>query len=119
LTNWAENAILVDPQFTVYEKYLIGLDPSTSNTFSLAIESVRVCESNVIMVFKRQYTGGLSPDGMHGHLELQATDRMDVPFTNVPGTEVTGIAVFDDTGRKAYTNSLTAATNHFFRVVVQ
>jgi hypothetical protein len=117
LTNWAENALISDPAFDVYEKYLLGLDPTTSNTFSLMIESFGVFGSHFVTVLKRAYSGGLSPDGMHGQLELQTTDRLDSPFTNIAATAVTGATVFDGAGRKTYTNVLDGA-NRFIRAVI-
>ena len=100
LTNWEENAVISDSAFDVHAKYLIGLDPTTSNTFALRIESFSVFGSNVITVLKRTYTGGLSPDGMHGQLQLQATDKLGAVFTNVAGTAVTGATVFDGADKK-------------------
>jgi hypothetical protein len=105
LTNWAESAIISDAVFSVRAKYLIGLDPTTSNTFTLRIEAFDVCGSNAVTVLKREHTGGLSPDGMHGQLEIQETDNLGTAFTNVPGTAATGAAVFDGDGRRTYTNS--------------
>jgi hypothetical protein len=118
LTNWAEIAIRADPRFTLYEKYLIGLDPTTANTFSFAIELFTVNGSNVIIGIKRLYTGGLAPDGMQGRLVLQVADRLDTPFTNVPGAEATGPTVFDETGRTTFTNLIIAGTNQFIRGVI-
>jgi hypothetical protein len=118
LTNWEENAVISDSAFDVHGKYLIGLDPTTSNTFALKIESFDVSGSNVITVVKRTYTGGLSPDGMHGELQLQATDNLGSVFTNVAGTAVTGASVFDGANRKTYTNTI-EGTSLFIRAVIQ
>lgn len=118
LTNWAESAIISDPAFDVHSKYLIGLDPATSNTFVLSMESLSVSGSNVVVVLRRTYTGGLSPDGLHGQLELQATDDLGAGYTNVAGTAVTGAAVFDTAGRKVYTNTITGM-RQFIRGVIQ
>ncbi len=118
LTNWAENAIITDAAFDVHGKYRIGLDPTTSNTFELKIESFSVSDSNAVTVLKRTYTGGLSPDGMHGQLELQATEQLGSVFTNVAGTAVTGANVFDGADRKTYTNTI-EGLSPFIRAVIQ
>lgn len=118
LANWPENSIISDPAYDVHEKYLLGLNPTTSNTFSLKVESFSVSGSNIVTVLKRDYTGGLSPDGMHGQLVLQAVDDLESPFANIDGTEVTGLTVFDGTGRKAYTNII-SGTYRFIRAVIQ
>lgn len=118
LTNWAENAVVADPAFDVHDKYRIGLDPTTSNTFVLRIESFSVSGSNTIVVVKRTHTGGLSPDGMHGELKLQASEHLDDSFTNVTGTAVSGAAVFDATGCRIYSN-VVSDTAHFIRAAIQ
>ena len=118
LTNWAENAVTSDPAFDVHTKYLIGLDPTTSNTFSLDIESFSVSGRNAITVLKRIYTGGLSPDGMHGQLVLQQTDDLNSVFTNVPGTAATGVNVFDASNRRSLTN-MVDVSHQFLRAAVQ
>lgn len=118
LTNWAEDAVISDSAFDVHAKYLIGLDPTTSNTFELRIESLDIVDTNAVTVLRRTYTGGLSPDGMHGQLGLQATDRIGTEFTNVPGTAVTGAGVFDGTDRKTYTNSI-QDVGPFIRAAIQ
>ena len=117
LTNWAESAVITDSTFDVHGKYLIGLDPTTSNTFALAIESCSVSGSNVVIVLKRTYTGGLSPDGMHGQLELQATASLGSAFTNVAGTAATGATVFDGTDRRTCTNAI-EGTSRFVGAVI-
>jgi hypothetical protein len=106
LTHWAENDVISDPAFDVYTKYLLGLDPTTSNTFSMAIESFSVSDSHATTVLKRMFTGGLSPDGMHGQLALQESEDLDAGFTNMPGTAATGTNVFDGNNRRAYTNTI-------------
>jgi hypothetical protein len=118
LANWSETALVTDPAYDIHQKYLLGLDPTTSNTFSLKVESFSISGSTIVTVLKREYTGGLSPDGIHGQLVLQAADTLESPFTNVSGTEVTGLTVFDGTGRKAYTNAI-SGTYRFIRAVIQ
>lgn len=118
LTNWAESAIITDTAFSVSSKYLIGLDPTTSNAFDLAIESLSVEDTNVVVVLKRTYSGGLSPDGMHGQLTLQKTEVMGDLFSNVTGTAATGAGVYDATGRKTFTNAFDGTTR-FVRAVIQ
>jgi hypothetical protein len=118
LTNWAEGAVISDPAFDVHAKYLIGLDPTTLNTFELRIDSFTVSETNAITVLKRTYTGGLSPDGLHGQLALQAADDPGILFTNVAGTAATGATVFDGADTKTYTNTI-EGTRRFIRGVIQ
>ena len=118
LANWAEDSLISDPAYDIHQKYLLGLDPTTSNTFSLKVESFSVSGSTIVTVLKREYTGGLSPDGIHGQLVLQAADTLESPFENIAGTEVTGLTVFDGTGRKAYTNAI-SGTYRFIRAVIQ
>lgn len=118
LTHWNENEIITDSAFDIYDKYLIGLDPTTSNTFSLHIEALTVSDSNVVIVLKRTYSGGLSPDGMHGQLKLQVNNGPGSTYTNIENTEVTGANVFDDTGRRTYTNAIDI-TNRFIRAVIR
>lgn len=72
----------------------------------------------VVVTLKRTVTGALSPDGMHGYLTLQATPRLDVAFTDLVGTVVTGATVFNATGHKSYTNTVDAS-NRFFKAVVE
>ena len=118
LTNWAEESVISDSAFDVQTKYLLGLNPATSNTYSLHIESAAVSGSNIVTVIKRVYSGGLSPDGMHGYLLLQATDNLGTAFTNLSSTEITGVTVFDTSDRKAYTNAI-GNTCQFLRAVIQ
>ena len=118
LTNWAEDAVISDPAFDVHAKYLIGLDPTTSNAFALKVESFSVAGDQAITVLRRTYAGGLSPDGMHGQLELQAADDIGSAFTNVAGTAVTGAAAFDGTGRRTYTNTI-SVTNRYIRGAIR
>lgn len=117
LTNWAENAVITDPAFDVQAKYLLGLDPTTLNSLELQIESAGVSGSNAVTVVKRSCTGGLSPDGLHGQLELQAADTPDSAYSNLAGTAVSGAAVFDNADRKTYTN-LVPETTRFIRAVI-
>ena len=118
LANWPENAIISDPAFDVFTKYLLGLDPTTSNTFSLTIASVTTSATNLVIMIQRQHTGGLSPDGMHGQLLLQDTTSLLAPFTNINATAVTGATVFDTFSQKAYTNEM-CGSDRFFRVRIQ
>jgi hypothetical protein len=106
LSHWPEQALVSDPAFDIPTKYRLGLDPTTTNTVALAIESVSVAGDQAVIVIKRTVTGGLSPDGMHGELLLQGTDRLDAPFTNIEASVITGATVFDAGNRRAYTNSL-------------
>lgn len=118
LAQWAEDAVVADPTFAVDTKYLVGLDPTTSNTFRLDVESFDPDGPAAVTVVRRVYTGGLSPDGMHGQLELQAAIGLDVPFASLAGTATTGPDAFDATGRRIYTNTL-AGTNGFIRAVIR
>ena len=118
LTNWAENALIADSLFDVHAKYLVGLDPTTSNTFELSVETFGISDGHAVTVLKRTYTGGLSPDGMHGQLMLQTTDKPGSAFTNVAGAAVTGLSAFDGTDRKTFTNTIEGA-GRLIRGVIQ
>jgi hypothetical protein len=118
LTHWAESAIISDAVFGVHDKYLIGLDPTTSNTFALTIESCSLSGGIAKTVLKRTYTGGLSPDGMHGQLSLQDTDDLNSAFTNIPGTAASGENVFEADNRRSYTN-LVNGPRQFIRAVIR
>lgn len=118
LTNWAETAVIADPAFDVHSKYVLGLDPCTSNTFALCFDSINAEGSKALLVLRRLYTGGLSPDGMHGQLQLQAADDPVAPFTNLPATVVSGASVFDLTGRRTYTNAVDRVIR-CFRATIQ
>lgn len=118
LTNWTEQAIVSDPAFDVHAKYLIGLDPSTFNTFELTIESFAVLGDRAVTVLQRSYSGGLSPDGMHGQLGLQSTESLYVAFTNMAETAVSGPSAFDGSDRRVYTNTMEGAAR-FIRGVIQ
>jgi hypothetical protein len=119
LTNWAEHAIVADPAFSVGQKYMLGLDPTTTNTYVLRFESVQVAGSQVVAVVRREYSGGLAPGGMNGWLVLQASGALGAPFTNVGAAMLTGEGVFDGTGRRYWTNGVGGAGGQFFRGVVQ
>lgn len=119
LTNWAESAVVSDPAFDVHAKYLLGLDPTTFNVFGLDIESFTVSGTQAVTVLKRTVAGGLSPDGMHGQLVIQATESLDSPFTNIAVTAVTGTSVFDGFGRRVCTNTVENAGRVFIRAVIQ
>lgn len=118
LAQWAEAAIVADPAYDVHSKYLLGLDPTGSNTFQLRIESFGVSDAGAVTVLKRTCTGGLSPDGMHGQLQLQAADALEETFTNMPGTARTGAAAFDAGGRATYTHAA-GTTPRFIRAAIQ
>ena len=122
LTNWTEAAVqaaLGRDGFSMHDKYLLGLDPTSSNTYRLAIDSLSVSGSNVVIVVKREVTGALSPDGMNGNLIVQGTPTLAGDgFTNIPATAVTGAAVFDGSERRTYTNAVGGAVR-FYRAIVQ
>lgn len=99
-------------------KYLLGLDPTSSNTFNLAIEFFDVANGKAVTTVRRTVTGGLSPDGLHGYLKLQAADSLDGAFTNLVSTAITGATVFDHTGRRAYTNMVEGG-HKFYRSIIE
>ncbi len=117
LTYWPEDDIVADPTFSVADKYLLGLDPTTTNTFALDIESTEISAGGAVIVVQRTCTGGLSPDGMHGEMELQSAGDLDASFATVAGTAVTGSSAFDGSGRRSYTNAANDSAG-FFRIVI-
>lgn len=120
LMNWSEAAVCAgdgDP-FDVASEYLLGLSPVSDNTFGLEIESVHLADGEVVTVVRRALTGGLSPDGMHGTLRLQAAERLGGAFTNVAGTAITGASAFGGDNRRTYTNAVEGA-GRFFRAVIE
>ena len=120
LTNWTEAAVQAGggDAFNMDTKYLLGLDPTSSNTYQLTVDSLAVVGSNVVLVIKRDVTGALSPDGMHGYLTLQGAGKLGEAFTNLSGTAVTGTTVFDGSGHRRYTNAVDGAAR-FYKVVIE
>ena len=120
LTNWPSTSIGGggNDGLSVYTKYLLGLNPTSSNTYALSVNSLLVASNEVIVSLLRTVTGALSPDGMHGNLTLQATPALGSAFTNIAGTAVTGATIFDGSGRKTYTNAVDAS-NRFFKAVIE
>jgi len=121
LTNWTEAAVQAMQGcdgFSLYTKYLLGLDPTSSNSYRLCIETLSASESNTVVVVRRNVSGSLAPNGMNGSLILQATHALTNGFTNLPATAITGSAVFDATGHRAYTNAVDGQTQ-FYKVIVQ
>ena len=84
----------------------------------MTIDGLDASSSKVVTTVRRTVTGDLSPDGMHGYLSLQAADSLDGSFTNISDTEVTGTAVFDGAGRRAYTNTV-EGVRRFFRAIIE
>lgn len=122
LANWSEAAVAAAPDdgFDVPMKYRLGLDPTASNTYALAVASFAVEGANAVAVAHREVTGPLSPDGMHGWLILQWAADLGSGFTNLTATAVTGADVFDGTGRRAFTNAVPEGSGTgFYRVVVE
>jgi hypothetical protein len=76
--------------------------------------------SKAVTVIERRHSGGLSPDGMHGALVLQTCTSLTsaTTFTNLPSTASTGSSVFDDLGRKTYTNAMNG-TSGYLRARIQ
>ncbi len=120
LTNWTEAAVNAGggDDFEVGDKYLLGLDPTSSNTYRLKLDALAVSGSNVTIAVRRFVTGALSPDGMHGHLLLQGTHKFGAAFSNIAATAVTGADVFDGAGRRTYTNATDGAVR-FFKAIVE
>jgi hypothetical protein len=122
LANWTEAAVAAAPAdgYDVEAKYLLGLDPTASNTYALAVESLELRGPEAVAVARRHVTGPLSPDGMHGNLVLQHAGDLGAGFTNLPGATVTGPEAFDGEGRRAFTNAIPeGAATGFFRAAVQ
>lgn len=120
LTNWTESAVSAGggDGYDLAGKYMLGLDPTSSNTYLLKVDSLSVAGSNVIVAVRRVVTGALSPDGMHGYLILQGAPSLGGSFTNMAATAVTGATVFDGTGRRTYTNAVDGAAR-FYKAVVK
>ncbi len=120
LTNWSEAAVRAGggDGFDLGDKYLLGLDPTSSNSYRLKVESLAVSGSNVVISVRRVVTGDISPDGMHGYLKLQAVDNLGGSFTNLDGTAITGATVFDGAGRRAYTNAI-EGVRRFYRALIE
>ena len=120
LTNWTESAVLAGSGdgFDLDTKYMLGLDPTSSNSYALSLENFNLAGSNAIMVIRRAVTGNLAPGGMNGHLWLQAASVLGASFTNIAGTDLTGSTVFDGTGRRIYTNSV-FGQGKFFKAVIE
>ena len=116
LTNWTESAVIPDAALDVYSKYLLGLDPTTSNSYELRFTWVGMAATGAELVITRSYTGGLSPDGMHGRHELQSAASLTAAFTSVAGTALSGADVFDAAGRRTYTSGVDRAA--FLRAVI-
>ena len=121
LTNWTEEAVqaaLDCDGFSVYDKYLLGLDPTASNSYRLLFDTLSLSGSNVVIVVRRDVTGALSPDGMHGSLIVQgAASLSGGGFTNIPDTAITGSQVFNASGYKTYTNAINGATRYYKAIV--
>ena len=121
LTNWTEKAVqgaLGRDGFSLHDKYQLGLDPTSSNTFGLTIDGVSFSGSNLVITVRRTATGALAPNGMNGNLMLETTYALTNAFTNLPATAVTGPSAFDATGLRAYTNAVDAPAK-LYRTVVQ
>ena len=119
LRNWTEAAVSAGDgdSFSVPMEYLLGLSPVSTNTYGLAIESASLSGSQVVTVVRREVTGGLSPDGMHGTLRLLVAERLGGAFTEVAGSAITGAATFGADGRRAYTNTVEGASR-FYKAVI-
>ena len=119
LTNWTEAAVSASggDGYDLAGKYMLGLDPTSSNTYLLKLDSMSAAGSNVVVAVRRVVTGALSPDGMHGYLILQGAANLGDGFTNLPATAATGATVFDGAGRRIYTNAADSATR-FYKAVV-
>jgi hypothetical protein len=121
LANWSETAVqAADGRdgFSVYDKYLLGLDPTSSNSYRLVVDGVSISGTNLVITVRRDVTGALAPGGMNGSLLLQEAPTLGNAFTNLSSTAITGAEVFDAAGRRAYTNGVNAAGG-FYRAVIQ
>ena len=119
LTNWPSALVQSNlDAYSIQAKYLLGLDPTVSNTYSLSMDKLYVSGSNVIAEVKRNVTGALAADGMHGLLILQgATTPWDSGFTNILSTAVTGATVFDGTGHRAFTNAVDGSARYYRAII--
>jgi len=86
-------------------------------TYQLSLNSVTTTGSNLVIVVRRQVSGLLSPDGMHGTLTLQDEPDLKAGFTNVAGTALSGAAAFDGSGSRTYTNAASRPAG-FYRAIV-
>jgi hypothetical protein len=119
LKQWREDAVRNQGDgFDVATKYLLGLDPTSYNTFALTIADLKIDGNKVITMVKRNVTGDLSPDGMAGYLKLQIAEQLGDTFETIVDTPITGATVFDANDCHTYTNTLDITTR-FIRAVIE
>jgi len=121
LTNWTPGAVqaaLGLDSFSLRDKYVLGLDPTSSNSYTLTIEGCAPTGSNIVVRLRRDVTGSLAADGMNGYLILQAANALTSAFTNLPAVILTGNDAFDVTGHRNYTNAVDNVRK-FYKAVVQ
>ena len=118
LKQWSEDAVRNQGDgFDVATKYLLGLDPTSYNTFALTIADLKIDGNKVITTVKRNVTGDLAPDGMAGYLKLQIAEALGDTFETIVDTPITGATVFDVNNCHTYTNTLDITTR-FIRAVI-
>ena len=121
LTNWPQGAVQAGAgldSFSMHDKYVLGLDPTSSNSYKLTIEGCAPAGSNIVVRLRRDVAGSLASGGMNGYLILQAADALTSGFTNLPAVMLTGSDAFDATGHRNYTNAVDT-TRKFYKAVVQ
>jgi len=121
LTNWTERTVQTAQGcdgFCLHDKYLLGLDPTCSNSYRLVIDGCAPSGSNVVIAVRRDVGGALAAGGMNGCLMLQTSYSLTNAFTNLPATSLTGASVFDITGHRAYTNAVDGS-GKYYRVIVR
>jgi len=121
LTNWTQGAVQAATgldSFSLHDKYVLGLDPTTSNSYTLVIEGCAPSGSNIVVRLRRDVTGSLANGGMKGYLILQAANSLTSGFTNLPAVVLTGNDAFDGTGHRNYTNAVDNVRK-FYKAVVQ
>ena len=121
LTNWQAGAVQAAvglDSFSLHDKYVLGLDPTSSNSYLLTIEGCAPAGSNIVVRLRRDVTGTLATDGMNGHLILQAADSLTSGFTNLPVVILTGNDAFDGTGHRNYTNAVDNVRK-FYKAIVE
>ncbi len=121
LTNWTQGSVQAAAgldSFSLHDKYVLGLDPTSSNSYTLVIEGCAPAGSNIVVRLRRDVTGALANGGMNGYLILQAANSLTSAFTNLPAVILTGNDAFDDTGHRNYTNAVDNPRK-FYKAVVQ
>ena len=110
-----------DP-FSVYQEWLLNMNPYVSNAVSFGVDAIGVTGSAVNVAIKLlERTNGVSfgaQQSIYGTLYLQGSTNLGGAWTPVASTQVAPPGLlFDANGRKVF--SLPASTNKFYRALVQ